>query len=68
MNAIRQARLKKGLSQQELAAAAECSQGYLSDLENGKAFASREFAKVLANILNINVVDVLYPEGSGKEQ
>ena len=68
MNAIRQARLKKGLSQQELAAAAECSQGYLSDLENGKAFASREFAKVLANKLNISVVDVLYPESTSEKQ
>lgn len=61
MNAIKKARLKKGLSQISLAQKVCRSQGHISDLENGRHQASPWLAQKLANELGISIEKVLFP-------
>ena len=60
------ARKKKKLSQYAVAERVGCTQTNISQLELGKQRSS--LAKKLAELLEINVMDVLYPEDNGKEQ
>ena len=62
------ARKKKQLSQYAVAEQVGCTQTNISQLELGKQRPSLLLAKKLAELLEINVIDVLYPEDSGKEQ
>ena len=62
------ARKKKQLSQYAVAEQVGCTQTNISQLELGKQRPSLLLAKKLAELLEINVMDVLYPEDSGKEQ
>lgn len=62
------ARKKKQLSQYAVAEQVGCTQTNISQLELGKQRPSLLLAKKLALLLEINVMDVLYPEDSGKEQ
>lgn len=62
------ARKKKKLSQYAVAEQVGCTQTNISQLELGKQRSSLLLAKKLAELLEINVMDVLYPEDNGKEQ
>lgn len=62
MNKIRKAREALSLTQTELAVSVGCSQVHISNLESGRDFASRNLAKRLADKLNINIEQVLFPE------
>ena len=62
------ARKKKKLSQYAVAEKVGCTQTNISQLELGKQRSSLPLAKKLAELLEINVMDVLYPADSGKEQ
>lgn len=48
---LQRIRKQKGLTQKELAVAVGISQGYLSDLENGKQIISKKIASKLADVL-----------------
>lgn len=63
---IKEKRLEKNLSQVALAEKVQCSQGHLSDIENGNVNPSPAIAKKLADILGINVLDILYPGDTNK--
>lgn len=58
---IKEKRLEKNLSQTALAVKVKCSQGHLSDIENGNVTPSSALAKKLADVLGIDVLDILYP-------
>ena len=62
MNQIKKARLDKQLSQAELAQKVACSQQHISDIENGKFIPSRHLANQLAETLQMDVIDILYPD------
>ena len=64
---LREWREKRGLSQDELAAAAETSKGYLSDLERGKRPFNGRIATKLAGALQIPLADLfsIDPIGGG---
>lgn len=62
MNVIKQAREQHHLSQSELARQIGCSQKHISSLERGETSASPAMAKKLADILSVDVLDILYPE------
>lgn len=55
---LREWREKRGLSQDELAAAAGTSKGYLSDLERGKRPFNERIAAKLAAALGIALPDL----------
>lgn len=61
MNTIKLARERKRLSQVELAEQVGCTQAHISRLEAGSKAASPVIAKRLATVLEINVLDILYP-------
>lgn len=62
MTPIKRARRAKGLSQQQLAAAAEVSQAFISELERGQCRSSPAIAEQIALVLGITETEVLYPE------
>lgn len=62
MSIIKTAREKMQLSQTELAEKVGCTQTHISSLERGQKSASPKMAKEIAEILSINVIDILYPE------
>ncbi|MCC6798289.1 MAG: helix-turn-helix transcriptional regulator [Candidatus Hydrogenedentes bacterium] len=51
---IRNARLTKGMTQEQLAKAANINQGDLSQIENGNASLGRDRAERIAQVLHIN--------------
>lgn len=51
-------RLKKGLSQEELAELLETTPVYLSSLENAKRNIRLDYIEHIANILEVNVKDL----------
>ncbi len=59
---IKKKRLEKNLSQVALAEKVKCSQGHISDIENGNETPSPTLAKKLADVLEIDVLDILYPK------
>ena len=61
MNTIKLARERKRLSQVELAEQVGCTQAHISRLEASSKAASPVIAKRLATVLEINVLDILYP-------
>ena len=67
-NKLAVARKRKGYTQQFVALQVGCNQANISHLEVGRQIATPKMAKQLAELLDIDVMDVLYPEGSGKEQ
>ncbi|KFN42309.1 helix-turn-helix transcriptional regulator [Arenimonas oryziterrae] len=58
---LREARKKKGLTQAELAAALGRDQSSISKYEAGEIRPDVDVAKRYAELLDISVVDVLYP-------
>ena len=52
-------RLARGLSQEELSARAELSQTFLSQIENGSRNVSLDKIEKLAEVLEIDVMDLL---------
>ncbi|MEO9387136.1 helix-turn-helix transcriptional regulator [Chromobacterium phragmitis] len=50
------------MTQGELADAVKCSQAHISNLERGKDNASPDLAKRLAQVLDIPVTKILYPD------
>ncbi|RZI40618.1 XRE family transcriptional regulator [Herbaspirillum sp. HC18] len=58
---LRQWRLARGLSQEELSARAELSQTFLSQIENGSRNVSLDKIEKLAEVLRIDVTDLLAP-------
>lgn len=61
---IKEKRLEKNLSQAALAEKVQCSQGHISDIENGNETPSPALAKKLADVLEIDVLQILYPDES----
>jgi len=59
--AVRQARLAKGLSQGKLARAVGVTPQYISDIERGKAFGSYRTVRRLAEVLELKMEEV-FPE------
>ncbi|MCX8749230.1 MULTISPECIES: helix-turn-helix transcriptional regulator [Snodgrassella] len=59
---LREARERKKLTQLELANAIGCSQVHISGIETGRTSPSKELAKKIAVQLDINVMDLLYPD------
>lgn len=53
--------LERGLSQEELSARAEPSQTFLSQIETGKRNVSLDKIEKLAEVLEIDVTDLLKP-------
>lgn len=62
MNKIRLARESKNMTQLELSKRIGCTQVHISALETGKNYPSRQIAKKIAEVLEIPVINVLYPE------
>lgn len=60
-NNVRQARLKKGLTQEKFAERSGFSQQYLSSLENGRRNPSIVTIYELAQALGVNHVDLVKP-------
>ena len=58
------ARKKKGLSQQELAEKVGCTQTNISHIELGRQNPTPQMAKKIADVLEINVLSILYPKES----
>ena len=60
---LRSARLERGLSQQDVAAALHTSQPHIARIEGGKACPSFETARKLAQVLNVdlNTLGTLLP-------
>lgn len=58
---LRQWRLARGLSQEELSARAELSQTFLSQIENGSRNVSLDKIEKLAKALEIDITDLLGP-------
>jgi transcriptional regulator with XRE-family HTH domain len=56
---LRHWRLERGLSQEELSARAELSQTFLSQIENGSRNVSLDKIEKLAEVLEIDVTDLL---------
>jgi len=61
---IRKFRKEKGLTQNEFAQKLGYTQGFLSEIEKGKAEPSREFLKKLAEVYNLSADEVLYGKSS----
>ncbi|OWY40084.1 transcriptional regulator [Xenophilus sp. AP218F] len=59
---LREARKRMGMTQPELARHVSVSQGHISRLERLKDNASPDLAKRLAQVLNIPVTKILYPD------
>ncbi|MBP7810696.1 helix-turn-helix transcriptional regulator [Uruburuella suis] len=64
MNLIKQNRERKQLSQAELAEKVGCTQTYISYLERSQKAASPTVAKKIADVLDIDVLKILYPEAT----
>ena len=58
---LRRLRHRKGLSQEELADAAEINRTYISKLETGATYAGLEITGRLADALDIDAVELLKP-------
>lgn len=58
---LRTKRLEKGISQEELAARADITQTFLSQVESGKRNLSIDTADRLAEGLSLDIVDLLQP-------
>jgi len=56
---LRQWRLTRGLSQEELSAGADMSQTFLSQIENGSRNVSIDKLEKLAEVLQIDVAELL---------
>jgi len=56
---LRQWRLARGLSQEELSASADLSQTFLSQIENGSRNVSIDKLEKLAEVLQIDVAELL---------
>ncbi|WP_274570650.1 helix-turn-helix transcriptional regulator [Neisseria leonii] len=61
MNKLTDARKRKGLTQKELAELVGCTQTNISHIELGRQVPSRELGKKLAEVLEMDVLDILYP-------
>lgn len=62
MNAIKEARIIRGLTQKQLATLIGCSTCHLYKLETNRAIPSRKLALVLAKTLHLDLVEILYPD------
>jgi transcriptional regulator with XRE-family HTH domain len=58
---LRQLRLMRGLSQEELAARAELSQTFLSQIETGRRNVSLDSVDRLAQMLQVDVMEFFQP-------
>ena len=56
---LKNARIKKGLSQEQLATATDLSQSFISDIENGLRIPSITSVNKIALALGINPFDLL---------
>ena len=67
---IKEKRIQMGISQVELAEKCQCSQGHISDIEKGKQSPSPSLAKKIADILGIDIMEILFPENGsvGKDR
>lgn len=63
---LRNLRLERGLPQDQLAANAGISQTFLSQVESGKRNVSVDTLECLANVLNVDIVDILSPFQGGE--
>lgn len=64
---LRRLRAERGLSQDDLAYAAEVSRSYLSQLEKGKFYASLKIIGRLAEVLQVEPAELLIkPNGRGR--
>lgn len=59
---IATARKRKGISQIELAEKVGCTQTNISHIELGRQSPTPVLAKKIADILEMNVLDILYPD------
>ena len=62
---LRRRRVAAAMSMTELAAAAECSLPYLSQLERGQYSASPKVLARLAKALGCEITDLMPPEANG---
>lgn len=65
-NQIRKYRLKKGLSQEELAELADISKSHMSNIENGKKEMSVTILREISIALNVSANKLLNIEESGE--
>ncbi|MDF7676803.1 helix-turn-helix transcriptional regulator [Neisseriaceae bacterium ESL0693] len=68
MNAIKEARRNKQLTQKQLAELVGCSASYIYKLEKYRAIASRKLAMLLAQTLDIDPIKILYPPVKDSDQ
>lgn len=64
---LRRLRHAKGLSQDDLAYAAEVSRSYLSQIEKGKYYASLKFIGKLSVVLQVEAWELLKPATKGEQ-
>ncbi|MES2184799.1 MAG: helix-turn-helix transcriptional regulator [Pseudomonadota bacterium] len=57
--AVRQLRVKRGLSQEQLAERSELNRSYVGEIERGRVIASIVTAQKLAGALELNVAGLL---------
>ncbi|MBA8735358.1 helix-turn-helix transcriptional regulator [Chromobacterium violaceum] len=62
LSPLREARKRMGMTQPELARQVSVTQGHISRLESRKDNASPDLAKRLAQVLDIPVTKILYPD------
>lgn len=68
MKKIRELRLAKKLTQEQLAEAVELSVGYISSLENGKKSPSIKRLEKIANVLGVTPTSLFDEEGEPPAQ
>lgn len=56
---LRRARLRRGLTQEQLAQHADCKRSHISLLESGKRGASQKLLRRIAAVLEVTVGDLL---------
>lgn len=61
---LKQARMKRGMTLQQVAAAVGVDSGNLSRIERGQQVPNKELAEKLANFFNgdITEIQIIYPE------
>lgn len=64
---LRQARFNAGMTQTMLATASGLTNGYISELERGKRNGSAPALRRIADVLDVKVSDLTYPNVTGDE-
>lgn len=59
---LRALRTRHGLTQEDLAAAAEVDRSYISEIENERFSASADLIEKLADVLKVEIYEMYHPD------